>query len=445
MPLIQNLIGTSTFRSQLQIAPVRQAFQITNSNQSSFTTGVLLNGRFTAAASNVQIFQNGTKLGYQDANNKDYDISPYYSGANTGFQITLNSPAYYGDYIDVTIFPSYLNDGTLKNPPGYIYQNFYDYWTSANNNLSWATGNVSVGSNVSRNRLDISGAAAFGTYGSTFAAPANSVIVSGNVGIGTSIPQQALHVAGNTLIGGALTTSNLFIVGALTTVNAYEYQSSNMVIVNPGPGPALQVTQQQNLGAQPVASFMAGTNQSIYIASSGNVAIGTTNTLRTLNVQGDINFSGNIFQNNNVFGYWGTCNASIYNIGCNVGIGMTNPAYSLDVSGTIRASADVFAYSDARLKTNIYPIQNALNTIDILRGVTYNRIDLNGKPGMGLIAQEVHKVLPEVVSYEQNGDTMSIAYGNLVGLLIEGIKELRGIINGHEERIKYLEENPSRV
>lgn len=444
MPLVQNLIGTSTFRTQLQIAPVRQAFQITNSNQSSFTTGILLKGRFTADASNVQIFQNGTKLGYQDGNNKDYDISPYYSGANTGFQVTLNSPAYYGDYIDVTIFPSYLNDGSLKNPPGYIYQNFYDYWTSTNNNLSWNAGNVVIGSNVSKNRLDINGNAAFGTFGSTFAAPANSLIVSGNVGIGTSLPQQTLHVAGNTLIGGALTTSNLYIVGSLTTVNAYEYQSSNIIINNPGTGPALQVTQQQTLGAQPVASFVAGTNQSIYIASSGNVAIGTTSAIRTLNVQGDINFSGNIFQNNNIFGYWGTCNLCLYNIGCNVGIGMTNPAYSLDVIGTIRASGEVFAYSDAKLKTNVQPIQNALNTIDILNGVTYNRIDLSGKPGIGLIAQQVNEVLPEVVSYEQNTDTMSIAYGNLVGLLIEGIKELRGIVKKQEERIKNLEENSSR-
>lgn len=442
MPLIQGLIGTSMFRTQLQVAPVRQGFTVTNSNQSVFTTNSLLSGRFTAYGSNVEIFQNGIKLGYQNSNVKDYDIIPYYNGTNTGFQVTLTNSAYFGDYIDVIVFPVYLNDTNLKNQTGYVYQTFYDYWTSSNNNLSWSYGNVGVGTINSSNTLDISGSGAFGSYAGTNTAPANSIIVSGNIGVGTVAPQQQLHVAGNTLIGGNLTASNLYILGGITTINAFDFESSNLFVNNAGTGPAFQVTQQQNIvGAQPVANFLAGTTQALYISSSGNVAIGTTASIRTLNVQGDINFTGSLYQNNNTFTTWGSCNGSLYTIGSsNVGIGMTNPAYSLDVIGTIRASGDIFAYSDRKLKINVMPITNALNTIDILHGVTYNRIDLNGRKGLGLIAQEVNEVLPEVVNYEEKADVMSVAYGNLVGLLIEGIKELRIIVRNQENRIKNLEQ-----
>ena len=88
---------------------------------------------------------------------------------------------------------------------------------------------------------------------------------------------------------------------------------------------------------------------------------------------------------------------------------------------------EVANYSDQRLKFNIETIQNPLITISKLRGVRYNRNDVNNenKKHIGLIAQEVEQVVPEVV----NGgggqyNYLSVNYGNLVSLLIESIKEL---------------------
>ena len=91
-------------------------------------------------------------------------------------------------------------------------------------------------------------------------------------------------------------------------------------------------------------------------------------------------------------------------------------------SSSIYAGADITAYSDAKLKENVVTIDNALEKVKALRGVFYNRIDTEDKSRkIGVIAQEVQEVLPEVVS--TNEDTLSVAYGNIVGVLIEAIKE----------------------
>jgi hypothetical protein len=105
---------------------------------------------------------------------------------------------------------------------------------------------------------------------------------------------------------------------------------------------------------------------------------------------------------------------------------------SLDTSGNLVASGDVIATSDllaasdARLKTDVRPIEGALAKVLALRGVTYARTDLPDRPGrhVGLLAQEVAAVLPEVVSTHPATGMLSVAYGNMVALLIEAIKEL---------------------
>jgi hypothetical protein len=103
---------------------------------------------------------------------------------------------------------------------------------------------------------------------------------------------------------------------------------------------------------------------------------------------------------------------------------------SVDSAGKITA-VDVTVTSDERVKTNIGPIDHPTETINRLRGVYYNRIDDSSRK-IGLIAQEVECILPEVVT---NGDLKSVAYGNIVALLIEGFKEM-------SQRISNLEAAP---
>ena len=90
-----------------------------------------------------------------------------------------------------------------------------------------------------------------------------------------------------------------------------------------------------------------------------------------------------------------------------------------NLSGAFTATGNITAFSDARLKDNVETIEGALDKVAQMRGVMY---DKDGERSTGVIAQEMQQVMPEVV---QEGEYLSVAYGNIVGVLIESIKELK--------------------
>jgi len=107
-------------------------------------------------------------------------------------------------------------------------------------------------------------------------------------------------------------------------------------------------------------------------------------------------------------------------------------------TGAFTATGNVTAYSDITLKENIELIPNALDKLQSLRGITYDRTDLDSdKRHTGVIAQEVEEVLPEAVETNEDG-IKSVAYGNMVGLLIEAIKEQQSQINSLKQQITEL-------
>ena len=89
-------------------------------------------------------------------------------------------------------------------------------------------------------------------------------------------------------------------------------------------------------------------------------------------------------------------------------------------SGNFTATGNITAYSDAALKSDITTIDNALEKVSNMRGVFFNK---DGERGTGVVAQEVQKVIPEAVF--EGGEYLSVAYGNLVGVLVEAIKDLK--------------------
>jgi hypothetical protein len=124
------------------------------------------------------------------------------------------------------------------------------------------------------------------------------------------------------------------------------------------------------------------------------------------------------------------------NSSSNVGISTLSPTEKLHVIGNILASGNVTGYSDETLKDNIQTIPDALDKVTQLRGVEFDRKDIEGNPhNIGVIAQEVEKIIPEVVATHEDG-IKSVAYGNLVGLLIEAIKELKEEVNELKARLE---------
>jgi len=131
----------------------------------------------------------------------------------------------------------------------------------------------------------------------------------------------------------------------------------------------------------------------------------------------------------------------------NVGIGLTNPTYKLHVNGAIRTLA-INETSDVRMKKDISDISNSLEKILEMRGVTYNwrqeefpESDFENGLQYGLIAQELEKIVPELVETDSEG-WKSIEYSHLVPLLIESIKEQQTIIDS--QRL-HIEESDSRI
>ena len=100
-----------------------------------------------------------------------------------------------------------------------------------------------------------------------------------------------------------------------------------------------------------------------------------------------------------------------------------NHSITFTKSGDIIASGDVTAFSDPSLKENVEPITNALDTVKKLNGVTFNKI---GDPTRktGLLADNVLEEFSEAVTKDVESGLLSVAYGNMVGLLIESVKEL---------------------
>ena len=103
---------------------------------------------------------------------------------------------------------------------------------------------------------------------------------------------------------------------------------------------------------------------------------------------------------------------------------------AITCSSTILASGNITAFSDIRLKSEVKTIENGLDKVSKMRGVTYTK---DFEPGAGVIAQELEKIAPELV---QDGKFKSVAYGNIVAYLIEAVKELK-------EKVEELENGKS--
>lgn len=177
------------------------------------------------------------------------------------------------------------------------------------------------------------------------------------------------------------------------------------------------------------------------VTATGQLGIGITDPGAKLQVN-DGSYASTALQTGNSYRFWTaaspTANAlligasnnnqpddSLYPIAVlpnkNVGINTVTPGVTLDVNGTVRAPT-VTQTSDARLKTDVRTLEHALDDLAQLRGVRF-RWKKDGKPSLGVIAQEVERVFPELVFTDAQG-MKSVDYAKLTAVLIEGHKAL---------------------
>ncbi|WP_276358738.1 tail fiber domain-containing protein, partial [Daejeonella sp. H1SJ63] len=141
---------------------------------------------------------------------------------------------------------------------------------------------------------------------------------------------------------------------------------------------------------------------------------------------------------------WVVSSSNIYNAGTNVGIGMTpSGTYKFEVNGKVK-STGINETSDIRWKKDITTVEGALAKVMAMRGVNYNwRKDefpdknFESDRQLGLIAQEVETIVPEVVRTDDKG-FKTVEYSKLVSLLLEAIKDQQKLISKQESDISAL-------
>jgi hypothetical protein len=200
------------------------------------------------------------------------------------------------------------------------------------------------------------------------------------------------------------------------------------------------------------SSAATGYNSNLVIKNNGRTGIQNTNPQSMLHL-GNCEVNGSapviLFGKNNgpgvrnaflgysesfyfLIGDFGGTNSGSNTLTQQLAIHYGSPALSIlvDAAGYVRMQYGYGQYSDERVKTNIKTIENALDKTLLLRGVEYNdfRIEPERKR-IGLIAQEVELIVPEVVRTNEEDGMKSIEYQNLVGLLVEAIKDQQKQIN----------------
>ncbi|MBX2994546.1 MAG: tail fiber domain-containing protein, partial [Bdellovibrionaceae bacterium] len=258
------------------------------------------------------------------------------------------------------------------------------------------------------------------------------IAVSGsNVGVGTSSPGVKLDVSG-TVRANVAEGSN-----ALSLLNSANGGSWNFRLQGDGSTANNLYLDSSNLGGN-----------ALTIRSNGNIGIGTTAPTQKLHVYGtakidsimggEINGAGNFHLDARGGGAtylnWSSGSGGVY---------IMNGAMGY---GSIYAGAFT-VNSDKTLKKNIEPIKNSLDLVNQMNGVKFNWINPKESPDrqVGVIAQDVQKVLPELVTTNKETGRLAVNYPALVAPLIEAVKELYQKLTGTQTEVAAMKRELANV
>lgn len=265
------------------------------------------------------------------------------------------------------------------------------------------------------------------TMGTTIPTERMRISSNGNIGIGTTNPQTLFHVAGN---------SSTALMRLQSTGSGTQEITQNM------PGLELIANGMNATSKYTPAIKFSSTDPELTTHNPKYLAGIVGRATQTYNTDQTGGMSIDFLTSPNTPGASSTpqVRMSIASNG-NVGIGIESPTYHLHVSGRIKSDG-ILESSDVRLKKDISKLKDALQKVMQLQGVSYawktqEELDAekinytvteSGKEEIGLLAQEVEKILPQLVNTDNDG-FKSIEYSKLVALLIEAIKEQQSQMN----------------
>jgi hypothetical protein len=272
------------------------------------------------------------------------------------------------------------------------------------------------------------------------------VHIQNALGVGYSDPQYTLQVL-NT-IGLRANSQNIkAITGTGWGYSPSSYKvvmigdTANNVTVSIGYDPSGNANSAFNGGGSEVlfrngASFATPTSANTafhlntLVMKDGKIGLGAADPAHTLDVNGNIRINQSVAYlyftatiTNRYIAYNG---ADTYWRSDGVHYFEKTSGYkgSWDANGNLTVTGTITESSAKRYKENIKSLENSLDKIIKLRGVSYNKIETGDKE-IGLIAEEVNEILPELITKNTNGEIESVAYGRVVSILIEAIKELK--------------------
>ena len=313
-----------------------------------------------------------TEFGRFKNDSTDFVIKAAVNDKDMIFKGVDNSSAITALTLDMSDAGTAIFNHDIKMPSGGIINfNSGDVtMTHSSNQLEVNGGNFVVQSNIECNDLDIGGTATGDGSGLTDVAAATAVALT----TGNKTIQGVLSITGDGSNAATITESGS---GTLTVATADDFVVDSAVDIT------------LDAAGNDIRLKSAGTSFGTFTKSGNHFFI-------TSNVQdGDIKFSGN-----------------------DGGGSVTALILDMSEAGKATFNNDVVAFSDRKLKDNIETLDG--KKVLEMRGVSFTRKD-TGLPSSGVIAQEIQEVAPELVN-ETNG-TLGVSYGNLVGYLIEAIKD----------------------
>jgi hypothetical protein len=385
-------------------------------------------------------------FGYANSGGNAAEIGFNYVGSGSGSNY-LNM-GFYGSRPLAVTYGGYVGIG-MTNPIRHFHMIGEASFTGVNTtmffNLSDSAGNNGGNYTAVFRGLGSSGSAQVNMAG--FNVYSGTAYFSGNMGVQSITSLYTLQVGGNS---GIIGTTTIHLANSYLDATG-NYGARITAIDNGADGHNMQFQTRNSAGGAFVNSMT--------LTTAGRFGIGTTSP-------GSLLGFGNPVVNKIITLYDGNSGDAVATATNFYGFGIngstlryqspdTNTVHKFYTGATLAATiaataatfaGDVVAYSDVRVKTNLQKIEEPLYKVSQINGYTYTRTDHDDKEKRhaGVIAQEIQKVLPEVVHEDKDGQ-LSVAYGNLTALLIEAVKEERQKREVVTCELRSLEERLARL